>query len=73
MPKALPSVFILCESCLWCATYTDKKRADDKCIMCSSSTVSSFPIMPDEAFTFGYSEKRGIELDFFRRKNTDGV
>jgi hypothetical protein len=25
--------------------------------------------MPDEAFTFSYDEKRGVELDFFRRKN----
>jgi hypothetical protein len=24
--------------------------------------------MPDEAFTFSYDEKRGVELDFFRRK-----
>jgi hypothetical protein len=25
--------------------------------------------MPDDAFTFGYSEKCGIELDSFRPKN----
>jgi hypothetical protein len=30
--------------------------------------MSSFPIMPDESFTFSYDEKHGIEVDFGRRK-----
>lgn len=69
MQKVQPSIFLLCETCRWCVTYTDKSRAGDRCVTCSGSTLSSFPIMPDEAFTFSYDEKRGVELDFFRRKN----
>ncbi|HVX01596.1 MAG TPA: hypothetical protein VHA09_00420 [Nitrososphaera sp.] len=69
MPKVQPSLFILCETCRWCATYTDKSRAGDKCSLCSGAVLSSFPIMPDEAFTFSYDKKRGVEMDFFKRQN----
>ncbi|HEX2014640.1 MAG TPA: hypothetical protein VLA68_05365 [Nitrososphaera sp.] len=70
MPKtaSAPSIFLLCESCFWCATYLDKTRLVDKCPVCSTSILSSFPIMPDESFTFSYDMKHGIELDFGRRK-----
>jgi hypothetical protein len=67
-PAGQPSLFLLCESCRWCATYLDKARAGERCVTCLGQVMSSFPIMPDEAFTFNYDEKRGVELDFFRRK-----
>jgi hypothetical protein len=63
-----PSIFILCEACRWCATYLDKTKAKDRCIVCFSAVLSSFPIMPDESFTFSYDEKHGVEMDFGRRK-----
>ena len=72
MEKAVPlqpSIFVLCDSCHWCASYLDKSRVKDKCTSCSSSTLSSFPVMPDESFTFSYDEKRGIEMDFGRRSS----
>jgi hypothetical protein len=70
MAKAVlvPSIFVLCDSCRWCATYLDKSKASDRCAVCSSSALSSFPVMPDESFTFSYDEKRGVEMDFGRRK-----
>jgi hypothetical protein len=30
--------------------------------------MSSFPILPNEAFTFSYNDKRGVELEFRPRK-----
>jgi hypothetical protein len=30
--------------------------------------LSSFPVMPNDAFTYSYSKKRGIELTFGIRK-----
>ena len=30
--------------------------------------MSSFPILPNEAFTFNYNDKRGLELEFRPRK-----
>jgi hypothetical protein len=30
--------------------------------------MSSFPILPNEAFTFNYNNKHGVELEFRPRK-----
>jgi len=30
--------------------------------------LSSFPVMPNDSFTYSYSKKRGIELNFGIRK-----
>src|SRR5574341_1112883 len=67
--KKLQSVFILCESCHWCATFLDKSRLlIDTCKFCNSRNLSSFPILPDESFVFDYTPKSGVELKFKRRK-----
>ncbi|HKU50344.1 MAG TPA: hypothetical protein VJP79_10360 [Nitrososphaera sp.] len=70
MPKPVgtPSIFMLCESCYWCATYLDKTKVVDKCPRCLTAVLSSFPILPDEAFIFSYDAKHGVELDFTRRR-----
>ncbi len=57
---------------MWCATYLDKSKARDRCAVCQSPMLSSFPIMPDESFTFGYDAKRGVEMDFGRRVSSSG-
>jgi hypothetical protein len=68
-PKSKESIFVLCESCHWCATYLNKSRIPaDKCPHCFGIELSTFPILPDEAFTFNYNEKRGVELSFGRRR-----
>jgi hypothetical protein len=68
-PKSKESIFVLCESCHWCATYLNKSWIPaDKCPHCFSMELSTFPILPDEAFTFKYDEKRGVELIFGRRR-----
>lgn len=67
---SLEDVFILCERCYWCATYFDKSRLPlNKCPMCLNTQMSSFPILPNEAFSFDYSEKRGVCLEFRPRRN----
>jgi hypothetical protein len=68
-PKSKESIFVLCESCHWCATYLNKSWIPtDKCPHCFGIELSTFPILPDEAFTFNYNEKRGVELSFGRRR-----
>lgn len=64
------SIFLLCDMCHWCATYLDKARlSDNKCQQCSNiEMLSSFPVLPNESFTFDYNEKRGVELEFKPRK-----
>ncbi|MDQ3888890.1 MAG: hypothetical protein M3251_06420 [Thermoproteota archaeon] len=69
-PPAAVSIFVLCDTCYWCATFLDKTRVKDRCPMCSAAQLSSFPIMPDESFIFSYDTKRGVELDFGRRKQS---
>jgi hypothetical protein len=50
---------------LVCSTYFDKSRLPtEKCPICLNEEMSSFPILPNEAFTFNYNDKRGVELEF---------
>ena len=64
----LPPIFILCDSCYWCATYFDKTRipGHNRCPQCNANNneLTSFPIMSNESFTYSYNDKRGIEFEF---------
>jgi hypothetical protein len=72
-PDHLPSqpIFILCDSCYWCATYMDKNRipAENRCPQCNANNneLTSLPIMSNESFVFDYNDKHGVELEFKRR------
>lgn len=66
------SIFVLCEICHWCATYFDKSKVpNNKCPICGNASVSTFPILPNEEFTYNYNEKRGVELEFGLKKRKD--
>jgi hypothetical protein len=70
-PKKNENIFILCDSCFWCATYLVKNflPMENGCPSCLETQLSSFPIMPNESFTFNYTETHGVELEFgFRTK-----
>ena len=44
----------------------------EKCPICLNRKISSFPILPNESFTFNYNNKRGVDLEFRpRKKKTD--
>lgn len=61
-------IFILCETCYWCATYFHKSRLPRRtCPQCLATELSSFPILPDETFRFDYNAKQGVALEFNRR------
>ena len=70
--KSSPPIFILCDSCYWCATYFDKTRTpvNNICPQCGTNNneLTSFPIMSNEAFTFDYNDKHGEELEFKARR-----
>jgi hypothetical protein len=63
-----PPIFILCDTCYWAATYFDKTKipVDNVCPQCgtNNSELTSFPIMPNESFTFDYNSKHGVVLEF---------
>ncbi len=63
------TTFVVCEKCHWCATFF--KASEPKeigCLTCISKDLSRFPITSDESFTFGYDKKKGLEMDFRKRK-----
>ena len=54
------------------STYFDKSRlSTEKCIICLNEEMSSFPILPNESFTFNYNDKRGVELEFRPRRKKE--
>jgi predicted Zn-ribbon and HTH transcriptional regulator len=65
-------IFILCDSCYWCATYFDKTRIpiDNICPECgaNNSELTSFPIASNESFTYSHNDRRGIEFEFKPRR-----
>ena len=71
-PSSPPPIFILCDTCYWCATYVDKTRipGENRCPQCNANNneLTSFPIMSNESFTFDYNNKRGLELEFMPRR-----
>jgi predicted Zn-ribbon and HTH transcriptional regulator len=66
-----PPIFILCDSCYWCATYFDKTRIpeENRCPQCdvNNNELTRFPIMSNESFTFNHNHRRGLELEFTHR------
>ena len=68
-------IFILCDSCYWCATYFDKTRLPmgNICPQCNANNneLTSFPIMSNESFTFDYNDKHGVELEFKPRRKSN--
>jgi hypothetical protein len=69
-PKSKERIFFLCEECLWSMTSLDKSHLEDvigkesTCPVCCQDELSSFPLMLNDSFTYGYSEARGIEVNF---------
>jgi hypothetical protein len=68
-PKKRETIFILCDTCFWCATYFGKFMlpAENRCPICMETELSSFPILPDQSFSFIHNQKHGVELNFEKR------
>ena len=68
-----PPVFVLCDRCYRCATYFSNARmpTDNICPLCNSNNneLTSFPVAPNESFTYNYNEKRRVELEFKDRRS----
>ena len=72
-PKIKERIFLLCDQCFWTVTcldktYLNKTVAKNRCPRCNQDQLSSFPVMPNDTFTYSYSKKRGIELNFGIRR-----
>src|SRR5919197_4113875 len=73
-PYSSSPIFILCDTCYWCATYFDKIRIpiDNICPRCNANNneLTSLSIMSNESFTFDHTPKRGVELEFKPRRKS---
>jgi hypothetical protein len=73
-PKSKKRIFFLCEDCMWGVTSLDKSRLfaaiekDGTCPVCHQDQLSSFPVISNDSFTYCYSEKNGIEVQFSNRR-----
>lgn len=44
--------FLLCDSCLWCASYFENEMTDTKCPLCSKGKIDCMPIDEDKNYRF---------------------
>ena len=56
--------FLICESCLWCASYFKNQTTFTKCPLCQKGKIDWMPIGEDENYLFDYSHSKGVELKF---------
>lgn len=73
-PKINERIFLLCDKCLWTVTSLNKiylqeiSQTNYTCPLCHQDELSSFPVSPNDAFTYNYSNRRGLELTFGIKK-----
>ena len=56
--------FLICRSCLWCASYFKSQITFPKCPRCNDGRIEYMPIGDDEKYTFDCSPTKGVELKF---------
>jgi len=73
-PKINERIFLLCDKCLWTVTSLNKiylqeiSETNYTCPECHQDELSSFPVSPNDVFTYNYSNRRGLELTFGIKK-----
>lgn len=60
----LPRQFLICDFCFWAASAIGTRKRDIVACPKCDAKVSRIPLSDNESFTFSYSERRGVELDF---------
>jgi hypothetical protein len=55
---------LICESCLWCASYIKNQTTFTKCPLCYNGEIDCMPIGDDKNGIFDYSHSKSVELKF---------
>jgi hypothetical protein len=55
---------LICESCLWCASYIKNQTTLTKCPLCHTGEIDFMPIGEDKNGFIDYSHSKGVELNF---------
>ena len=56
--------FVICESCLWCASYIKNQTTFTKCPLCYNGEIDCMPISDDKNGFFDYSHSKDVESKF---------
>lgn len=56
--------FLICRSCLWCASCIKNQTTFTKCPLCYNGEIDCMPIGEDNDCVFDYSHSRHFELKF---------
>ena len=76
-PKINERIFLLCDRCLWTVTCLTKKylyelteisETEYTCPICNQDALSSFPVSPNDSYTYSYSKNRGLEVALSSKK-----
>lgn len=54
--------FLICESCLWCASYIKNQTTFTTCPLCYNGKIGCMPIADDKNGFFDYRHSKGVEL-----------
>ena len=68
--------FAICESCFWCATVFQRLDVSSNnnsdgfqlCPLCKNKSISLVPLAKDEGYTIAIEGKRGLEIEFSKRR-----
>lgn len=55
---------VICESCLWCASYIKNPTTFTKCPLCYNGEIDCMPISDDKNSFFDYSHSKDVESKF---------
>lgn len=55
---------LICESCLWCASYIKNQTTFTKCPLCYNGEIDCMPIGEDKSGFFDYSHSKDVEFNF---------
>ena len=55
---------LICESCLWCASYIRNQTTFTRCPLCHNGEIDFMPIADDKNGFFDYSHSKDVVLKF---------
>jgi hypothetical protein len=62
--RTKPRYLLICESCLWCASYIKNQTTFTKCPLCYNGEIDCMPIDDDKNGFFDYNHSKSVELKF---------
>ena len=61
--------FLVCNSCLWCASILYSDNIISSCPICNDDRLERIPICDNESFSYNY-DKKGIVFHFSKSNQT---